>query len=223
MIIAENIDQGSDQWHALRKGRITASEASKILTATGKPSSQAIGYMRKLARECVADDPHEWTGNKHTDWGNAMEPEARDWLATTLPAGQEVVQVGFIQRADGAPVGCSPDGLIRDTHAGEWLGGLEIKCPQVDTHVGYVLDGKLPDAYRLQVHASLAVTGLPYWWFVSYFPGLRPLCIRVDRDDFTDTVSRALDQFVIRYAAERERVLTAILPAKREQEMETVI
>ena len=63
MIIADNIEQGSDQWHALRKGRITASEASKIITATGKPSSQALGYMRKLARECVADNPHEWTGN----------------------------------------------------------------------------------------------------------------------------------------------------------------
>ena len=211
MIISENVEQGSEQWFNLRKGRATASQFKKILTPTGKKSASAKGYMRVLARECICADPMEFFGNKYTEWGNEHEPDARDLFETET--GLKVHEVGFVNRADDAPVGCSPDGLIMDD-AGNYVGGLEIKCPQVDTHVGYLLDGELPSDYKMQVHGSMAVTGLPYWYFMSYFPGLNPLIIKVERDAFTDTVSTALDDFVIEYAAERERVLAAILPGK---------
>mgnify|MGYP003870864863 CR=1 FL=1 len=205
----EKMEQGSEQWYAVRKGRATASEMSKILTSTGRLSTQALGYMRKLARECVCDDPLEFMGNKYTDWGKGMEEEARAHFVRVMR--MDVVEVGFCARADGAPLGCSPDGLIVGATGG-WVGGLEIKCPQVDTHVGYLMDGRLPSNYKLQVHGSMAVTGLPYWYFMSYFPGLNPLIVRVDADDFTQTVTAALDQFVVDYAEERERVLKAIVP-----------
>ncbi|MGE9267760.1 MAG: lambda exonuclease family protein, partial [Verrucomicrobiales bacterium] len=176
-------------------------------------SKQSIRYMRRLARECVCDDPMEFMGNKYTDWGNEQEPAARALFQKKK--GIPVTEVGFVGRGDGAPIGCSPDGLIADAN-GNWLGGLEIKCPQVDTHVDYLLEGVLPTDYKLQVHGSMAVTGLPYWYFMSYFPGLNPLIIKVERDSFTETVSEALDQFVTDYAPERERVLAAILPAREE-------
>lgn len=213
MIVAESMDQGSEAWFAIRKGRATASQFSKILTATGKVSSQAEAYMRKLTRECVCDDPMEFQGNKYTDWGNDKEPEARQYFSEIT--GLTVDEVGFVSRADFAPVGCSPDGLITDPDDGRYVGGLEIKCPQVDTHVGYVMEGVLPDAYKLQVHGSMAVSGLPYWYFMSYFPGLNPLVLKVEWDDFTTTVSKALDDFVIRYAKTRKEVLSAIIPCDK--------
>lgn len=215
MIISQQVEQGSEEWHELRKGRATASEADKIITSTGKVSTQRLAYMRKLARECVCDDPHVWTGNKFTDWGNATEGEAREYF--TEHTGLEVDQVGFCNRADGAPIGCSPDGLIQS--AGEYVAGLELKCPQVDTHVGYILENKLPTAYKVQVHWSMAVTGLRKWWLLSYFPGLKPLSMLIEWDSFTDEVRKAQDLFVIDYAAERQRVLSAItMDAKPEPE-----
>jgi putative phage-type endonuclease len=210
MIIAEQMEQGSEAWFNIRKGRATASEFNKILTAGGKLSSSSEKYMQKLTRECLMDDPHEFMGNKFTDWGNDMEPEAREFFQ--LQTGLKVAEVGFVARQDGAPIGCSPDGLVWADGELEYDAGLEIKCPQVDTHVGYVMAGVLPNAYKLQVHGSMAVTGLNSWYFISYFPGLNPLILKVERDEFTELVSNTLDMFVIRYAGEREQILDAILP-----------
>jgi hypothetical protein len=215
MKINKRVEQGSEEWLQLRKGRATASEFSKILTPTGKISKSAVSYMRKLARECVVDDPLEFMGNKFTDWGNANEPWARDQFR--LETGLDVVEVGFCTRDD-LLVGCSPDGLIRDPDTGEWIGGLEIKCPSVDKHVEYLMKNELPSDYKMQVHGSMAVTGLPWWYFMSYFPGLNPLILKVERDDFTESVSVALDQFVIDYAEERERVFDAILPSRQKHQ-----
>jgi putative phage-type endonuclease len=201
--------QGSEEWLKIRKGRATASEASKILTPTGKPSAQSISYMRKLARETFMDDPLEWTGNKHTDWGNEQEPHAR--AAFTARTGLEVIEVGFCQRFDRAPIGCSPDGLVLASD-GIITAGLEIKCPQVDTHVKYVMEGVLPDTYKLQLHWSMAVTGLKIWHFMSYFPELVPLILTVQWDSFTDKVLAAQDDFVRAYAAELTAVRAKLLP-----------
>jgi putative phage-type endonuclease len=208
--------QGSEEWLKIRKGRATASEASKILTPTGKPSAQSITYMRKLARETFMDDPQEWTGNKFTDWGNEQEPHAR--AAFAARTGWEVAEVGFCQRADGAPIGCSPDGLV--VAGDKYTAGLEIKCPQVDTHVNYVMEGVLPDAYKLQLHWSMAVTGLKTWHFMSYFPELEPLLLTVQWDDFTDKVRAAQDDFVRSYAAELTAVRAKLLP---QQPTESII
>lgn len=203
-----NYPQQSEAWFNARKGRATASNFDKILTPTGRLSKSALGYMRKLARECVVDDPMEFEGNKYTEWGNTNEPLARADFARLT--GFTVEEVGFCTRADGAPIGCSPDGLIKEGDS--YIAGLEIKCPQVDTHVEYVLEGKLPDKYKLQVHGSMAVTGLDKWWFFSWFPQLNPLLICVPRDEFTEQVTDALNQFVIDYCEERKRVLAAIMP-----------
>ena len=211
MKIHDKVEQGTEEWLQLRKGRATASEFSKILTPGGKMSKSAVGYMRKLARECVVDDPMAFEGNKFTDWGNKHEPEARDLFRQVMDL--DVVEVGFCTRHD-LLVGCSPDGLIHDGD-GTWIGGLEIKCPTVDKHVDYKMEGILPDEYKMQVHGSMAVTGLPWWYFMSYFPGLEPLIIKVERNEFTESVSDALDQFVIDYKAERERVFDAILPSRQ--------
>jgi hypothetical protein len=210
MKVYEDIIQLSNEWFDLKKGTVSASSMDKIVTPTGKKSTgkAVTAYMRKLARECVLSDPQEFTGNKHTEWGIMYESLAREKF--TEETGIVVHEVGFCNREDGAPVGCSPDGLIKIGDI--WVQGIEIKCPSVDVHVGYVMDGILPAAHKVQVHGSMAVTGLNHWWFMSYFPGLNPLITRVDRDEFTELVSGALDDFIIEYKAERELVLKAITP-----------
>ena len=72
---------------------------------------------------------------------------------------------------------CSPDGLVGED------GGLEIKCPLIHTHVEYLLDGKLPTKYVQQVQGSMLISGRKWWDFMSYYPGLKPLVVRVERDE----------------------------------------
>jgi len=211
MIVHKDIIQGSEEWEQIRLGRATASQASNILTPTGKLSTSRFKYARKLARECRLSDPMEFQGNKFTDWGNEHESEARELFQEKT--GLDVMEVGFCTRQDGI-IGCSPDGLIGlvadmfgEPHYEE---GLEIKCPQVDKHVEYLLGGELPSEYKMQVHWSMATTGLNAWWFMSYFPETNPLIIKVERDEFTEKVSAAMDDFIIDYKEQRELVLNAL-------------
>jgi hypothetical protein len=174
MKIHHNLLQGSEDWFRIRKGRPTASNADRILTPTGKKSSQWRDYSIALIAETFRkNELPAFAGNRHTDRGNELEPLAREEFARVMrleEQGLELVQVGFVTRDDQV-VGCSPDSLIyriEDAPIEERtpIAGLELKCPQSDIHAGYVIDGVIPDKYVPQVHFSMAVTGLP-WYFMS--------------------------------------------------------
>lgn len=195
--------QGSEEWFNLRRGRPTASRFKDIITPkTGVLSKSSVGYMRELVTECFVPDYAKFIGNKWTDRGTELEPEALEALAQRLDC--EIEPVGFVTRDDEV-VGCSPDGLIKG--GGEFIAGAEVKCPAGHTHISYVEAGKLPDTYKPQVHGSMAVTGLDRWHFFSYFPGMQPLHVVVERDAYTDKVSKALDQFLIDYRDYREKMI----------------
>jgi hypothetical protein len=124
-----------------------------------------------------------------------MEPLARAAFESRLSL--EVTEVGFISREDGV-IGCSPDGLI--SRDGKHVEGLEIKCPLPKTHLRYLLDGGLPDTYKPQVHFSMMVTGLP-WHFFSYCPGMKPLHLFIEPDDYTTKLQVMVEDFVSEYSA----------------------
>jgi hypothetical protein len=69
-------------------------------------------------------------------------------------------------------IGISPDGIIDD-------GMIEIKCPLMRTHMGYIMWNKLPTEYRYQVQGQLFVTGFKFCDFISYVEGMKPFIIRV--------------------------------------------
>jgi len=210
MIVNKTLLQGSEEWFRMRKGRPTASRFSDIITPkTGKLSAKSVGYMQELIGECFCPTYEGFFGNDATEHGNEFEPIARsDFEERT---GLSVEQVGFVSRDDGI-IGCSPDGLIKGA-SGEWEEGIEIKCPYAPkTQVAYLLDGELPDAHKPQVHGALAITGLPRWHFYSYHPNLAPLHLVIERDDFTDKVSEALDLFLIQYGEMREKAMKLCTP-----------
>jgi len=127
--------------------------------------------------------------------GNLLEPLARE--AYEKRTGYAAASVGLCLHDSGG-FGCSPDGLVysRDWFSpgdgDQWSHGVEIKCPIPETHSKYLLAGTLPDEYRPQVHASLAVTGLDRWDFLSFCPGLPSLLITVERDEYTERMLRGL-------------------------------
>lgn len=204
-----DLEQGTQEWLDARRGRATASNAKSIVTPTGKLSASAEGYLRQLAREHICDDPLAFAGNKATEWGHFHEGNAR--MAFTEKTGLTVKEVGFCQSLTHPVLGCSPDGLIT-IGDGNVIAGLEIKCPQVDTHVEYLLEGVLPKIYAPQVHWSMAITGLPVWYFISYFPALNPLIVKVERDEYTEKIEAAAIEFANKYATEAPKIWERILP-----------
>ena len=178
--------QGTPEWIKARCGVPSASSFDKIITTKGEPSKQRTKYLWQLAGETVTGIPEENYSNSIMERGKIVEAEARQLYE--LISGQEVAQVGFCL-AEG--YGASPDGLV----ATEGL--LELKCPIIATQVGYLLDNTLPTDYFQQVQGQLLVTGRKWVDFVSYYPGLKPLIIRVKRDEgFLKALKVELELFI---------------------------
>lgn len=175
-VYVRDVEQGSDTWYAMRKGIPTASMFSKIITGTTlKKSSSAAKYQRELCGELLGGKP-EFQGNKWTERGNEIEAEAREDYE--FLNGVDIEQVGFVYQDESKRVGCSPDGLVGVD------GGVEFKCPSAAVHVEYLLKPKLiPCTYISQVRGSLYVTGRDWWDFVSYYPGVQRVLVRIYKSD----------------------------------------
>ena len=177
MIIIKDVEQGSEQWHQLRTGVVTASNFSNIMTAVkGDYSKSADKYMIKLIAQTLTGEIDETYSNANMDRGVIMEAEARSWYEFTQ--SETVEQVGFVFRDERKLVGCSPDGLMRDKT-------LEIKCVIGSTMVTYLLADEtyIVNQYKQQVQGSLFVTGFSQCDLLIYHPAFNPIRIAVKRDD----------------------------------------
>jgi len=192
-----NVEQGSPEWFKCRLGIPTASQFSKIITSTGKASTQAGDYMNTLLAEWLAGEPLEtWEGNQWTERGNELEQDARSYYEMTNNV--DVEQVGFITND---LAGCSPDGLVNAN------GGTEFKCPSPGIHVKYLLANKLPSNYLPQVQGSLWVTEREWFDFVSFHPVLDSMIIRVYRDGkYISALSDAIKKFTDQMLEKREQL-----------------
>lgn len=201
MSVTLECEQGSEQWRLARCGVVTSSEFGKIVTTTGTASSQAVAYRRKLLAEWLTGQPVDsLDGMRWVDRGKEKEPEARAYYE--FVAGNNVDEVGLIYLDERRLISCSPDGLVGDD------GGLEIKNPAPHTHLGYLIDAKLPTAYVAQVQGSLWVTGRQWWDFLSYRPDIEPLIVRVRRDEaYIAKLATCIEAFVAKLLQERDRLV----------------
>lgn len=190
-------EQGTEQWFAVRRGIPTASAFKKIITPKRADLSETAGaYICELVDDVMRPGLREsFGGNHHTERGHELEPMAREFYQ--FERDTRVKQVGFVL-TDCGRFGCSPDALAGD-------GGAEIKAPDGPTHVRWLLKGGLPDEHKAQVHGNMYVTGAGWWDFLSYCPGYEHILIRVTRDDYTDKLGKALEQFHNDYTAALKR------------------
>lgn len=196
-----HVPQRSEEWEQIRIGRPTASQFGRIFTAKkAELSKSAVGYARQLIADSYVPGWVDFAGNKFTDRGTEMEPEALE--AFVAETGIGVEQIGFLTNFRDV-VGCSPDGVIRG-EGGSIVSGVELKCPSPAVHISYLADGGIPDDYIQQVHGSMIVANCKEWHFWSYFPGLPPLHVVAVRDSYTEKAREALTQFVVLYQEERE-------------------
>lgn len=193
-----NIEQGTPEWYAIRAGKPTASGFDKILSPTGKPSTQADAYANSLLAEIMAGGAvEEWEGNQWTERGNEFEDEAV--LFYEMQKDIEAEKVGFVTNHG---VGCSPDRFVGED------GLLEIKCPKASTQVKYLLNNKLESKYIPQIQGQLYVTGRKWCDWLSYSPELPSIIIRVERDEsYITSLSGALQRFLKTLDDKRQRMI----------------
>ena len=167
-----DVEQGSDEWLEARRGIPTASEFSKLVTSTGKASTQANDYINLLISERLGAVSESFT-NEWMERGVELESAARAWYAFQTEI--EPTQVGFVLN-DAGTAGASPDAIFDG-------GGLEIKCPSPKVHISYLRANKCPAAYIGQVQGCMWICERETWDFLSFHPELPPLLVKVARDE----------------------------------------
>ena len=191
-----DVEQGTIEWFLLRSGVLTASRMKDVCTpAKMEYAKGADTLINHLMAEIFLPGAPEAIGaytSRAMENGTETEAEAREYLG--FVTGLNIQQVGFIKSECGR-FGCSPDGLIVDKN-GEYVGGLELKCPLPHTHIGYMIyPADLLKNYKIQVHGSLLVSGLDNWKLMSYYPGLDPVILDVIPDETTDKLREVLEIF----------------------------
>ena len=206
------IGQGSPEWHALRRGKVTASRVADVVakTKSGWGASRA-NYAGELIAERLTGDTAVSFTNAAMQWGNDQEPNAR--IAYEFYRDVDVEQVGFVDHPSIEMTGASPDGLVNDD------GLIEIKCPNTSTHIETLISQKAPSKYVTQMQWQMACTGRQWCDFVSYDPrmpeAMRFFVQRVERDE---TLIKELETEVATFLSEISQKVVELVALYGEQE-----
>jgi len=165
MIHLHNIEQGTQEWFDLRKGKLTASNA----TAIGAAGAGLKTYCKEIVLELIGIEKEQYT-NSDIERGNQLESVARS--AYEFQTGLTVDEVGFITNDKYPNSGMSPDGLIESN------GGCEIKARNNSKHFGLIL-GETKEIPINQIQMSLLISERKWWDFISFNPNFsKPLFVK---------------------------------------------
>ena len=180
-----DVEQNSEEWLELRKGKVTASYFPIIMANDGKAFGEpAKRYALKLALERKTGRRIEaGFSNEHTERGHALEPVAR--MRYESEYFTQITNGGFF---DLVSYGDSPDGLICQD------GVIEIKSVIASTHYE-TLNRNAPDpAYKWQIVGHLFCTKRKWCEFVSYcedFPEEKQLLVyRIYAEEIQEKFNR---------------------------------
>lgn len=172
-MIKHHVDQGSYEWLLIRSGKLTGTRLKKLM------GSDPLAVLDKIITEQEGVIEMDGYQSASMQWGEDYEPLALTEYEKIKRVSVE--RVGFIQSSTNPLIGLSPDGLIGEN------GAVEVKCPDTETHVRYIRQGKLPSDYKYQVAMYFIVHEKLEWLdFVSFDPRLtrKPIFIhRSTRDD----------------------------------------
>lgn len=203
LTVLPDLLQGSDEWHAQRRGMVTASVVGKLITSkTLKPASndESRGLTALLAAERITGwtDPVFMSDDMFR--GIEDEPRARDKYSETYAP---VKETGFMVREEnGIKIGYSPDGLVGDD------GLIEIKSRRPKIHLKHILSGHAPIENMAQMQCGLLVSERKWCDYVSYSGGMPLWTVRVYPDErWFEAILAAVNAFEAN-AAEMIRLYT---------------
>jgi len=135
--------QRSDEWFEARKTRLTASDLYDAV----KGGNISIKLAKKKAN--IITDNINYNAIPALKWGTMFEPMATRCYSQKMN-NINIHDFGLICDVNNKHFGASPDGINE-------LGiMLEIKCP----YSRKIIDGVIPDKYKMQIQGQLAVCKL---------------------------------------------------------------
>ena len=191
--IYEELEQGSPEWFDARRGLMSASELSLILTPKLKiaDNEKTKIHCFELAAQRLNNftDP-SWDGeNAMRGW--ADEVRARDLYTENFAPVREVG--GMCRDFGNFKLWCSPDGLVGED------GGIECKSRLQKHQLRTVFENDVPEEHKLRVEAFLLVSGRDWIDYLSYSGGMALWKIRVEPDpEFHAAIMTACDAFETR-------------------------
>lgn len=199
-------EQRSEDWTALRLGRVCASRAHAMLATIQKGESAGRRNLRaQIVLERLTGRSHE----KQFQSQAMLDGQEREGAAVALYeaiTGVLLQRVGFVSHPD-LLAGASPDGIV-----GNWESFVEVKSPIAATHLDYLKTGKVPDEYWKQMLHLAWLTEMTSAAFVSYQPDF-PLSLQLKIAPVTFTPAHILkhDVDVRVFLKEVENELEALL------------
>ena len=204
----EMMDQGSDEWFAIRIGKVTASRVADILAKTKSGySTSRDNYMAQLVCERLTNQKGESFTNAAMQHGTETEPLAR----AAYEALKDVLvdEVGFVPHPSIKMAGASPDGFVGQD------GLLEIKCPNTATHIDTLLSESVPTKYFTQMQFQMACTGREWCDFVSFDNRLpEELQLFVKRVPRDDVYIRLIEAEIVQFIAELDDKINKLMKVK---------
>lgn len=195
--VFDDVEQGTDEWHALRRGIITASVVGQFITPSSiKPANNDTS--RSLAIHLVAERITGYTEpvfvSSDMERGNFDEPFAREIYSEHYAP---VTETGFMIRDDfGFPIGFSPDGLVGDD------GLIEIKSRRQKKHLATILADEAPIENMAQMQCGLLVSGREWCDYISFCGGMPMYVKRVLPDQrWFAAITEAVAAFEARAAS----------------------
>jgi hypothetical protein len=184
-----DVQQNTDEWMALRLGKVTNSNAGTFMANLGKSfGDPAKRYALQIALEQLTGvKASAGFSNEHMERGHEQEPIAR--MLYQEETFSVVTNGGFFCHG---VHGDSPDGLVGE------VGGIEIKCVIAPVHYDTIRRGSFDPAYRWQLIGHLDCTGREWFDFVSYcadFPAASRLFThRLYRRDYEVEIKQLQDR-----------------------------
>lgn len=154
-----DVEQNTDEWLELRRGKATMSRASTFMANYGKSFGEpAKEYALQLALERITGKraEHGFT-NDHMERGHEQEP-----IAKMCYEEQHFVDVSNGGFFDLGMYGDSPDGLVGND------GVVEFKSVIAKTQYATLCRGSYDPAYKWQLVGHLDCTGRDWVDFGSY-------------------------------------------------------
>ena len=192
--------QGSEDWLRYRSGLPTASELNELISPTGviRKGDMPESYLAlKLAEKWMGGPVLSFSGGA-MEQGTLKESEAVPYFELTQNI--DIRRVGLVLNDEGT-FGASPDGLCDGF-------GVELKCPQPNTHAAWLIDNVVPTKHLWQCYGGMYATGLPVWRFGSYCRGFPHLWVEVERDENAmETIASVMQTFTARLAKEYARLI----------------
>lgn len=165
MVKLHDIEQGTNVWFELRKGKLTGSNATPI----GANGAGLVTYCKEVVLSTLGIEKNLLIGTD-IERGNELEDYAR--MSYELKEEVDVVQIGFITNSKYEDVGVSPDGLVGED------GMIEIKAKNDIKHFSLIL-GEETEIPRNQIQMLLLVSERKWCDFVSYNPNFEtPIFIK---------------------------------------------